>query len=147
MRRSKKTSSNRESAEQGHIEKQLQGAQSDARGARYELRVVSYFSNKGWKPQTRVHYSGYEYDIFANRWDFLRGDQYLVVECKHTKIVTTHDIAHFIAKVDALCRGLPDLESSTSRLYAYLCHSGEIAQEAATVARGHRPPIELVKIQ
>ena len=147
MKRSKSTSSIRGSAKQERIEKRLQGTQADARGVRYELRVVNYFSSKGWKPQTRLRAFGYEYDIFAQRWDFFHGSRYLVVECKNVETVTVRDVAHFIAKVDALYHGLPELENSTAQLYAYLCHSRQVSKETEIVARRHTPPIELVKIR
>ena len=94
-----------------------------------------------------VRYYGYEYDIFAEDWNILRGSRYLVVECKNKETVTTADMAHFIAKVHCLCRRVPELKDSAYRLRACLCYSGELAREAAIIARGHTPPIELLRIR
>jgi hypothetical protein len=134
------------SATKAHLERKLRGAKSDARGLRYEQTVANYFINKGWSPRHRIRKYGYEYDLYAEKSEIF-STKYLVVECKGKGRVSAKDVVRFIVKVDLVGKHLPEVMLAKPPLYAYLCYSEDVDQDAAAVAKRHKPSIKLLKIK
>jgi hypothetical protein len=133
-------------ATKAQLEKKYRGAKSDATGLRYEQTVANYFIGKGWNPRHRVSKHGYEYDLYAKKSEILSGDAYLVVECKCKGRVSAKDVVRFINKVDTVYRHLPEILLNKPPLHAYLCYSEAVDEDAAAVAKSHRPSVKLLRI-
>ncbi len=142
----KTTARKKVSATKAHLERKLRGAKSDARGLRYEQAVANYFISKGWSPRYRVRKYGYEYDLYAEKSEIF-STEYLVVECKGKGRVSAKDVVHFIRKVDLVRKHLPEVMLAKPPLHAYLCYSEDVDQDAAAVAKSHKPSIKLLKVK
>jgi hypothetical protein len=136
--------SKKETASIQKIQQQLQSEKANNSGMRFEITVANHFQSLGWTPRLRVEMLGYEYDLFA---EYKSGWQtkYLVVECKNSGLVSAKDIVHFLVKVMKLAEKLLQASYSKPELYAYLCHTGDVDEEAATVAKSHNPSVEMIK--
>jgi len=120
------------------IESRIKGHMSQAKGLRYEQKVASYLSEKGWHNiKFRVHKYCYEFDIEAKTEDFL-AVAYLIVECKDKDLVSARDVMRFNNKVKAYYDKLSGLMLSEPDFRAYLCYSGELDKEAEVFLRGHK---------
>lgn len=133
------------------LERQARGAKADAKGLRYEQTVANHFTRLGWKNlEFRKRKYGYEYDILGKREETLtEPPEYLVVECKGQGRVSAKDVVRFIKKVDVFYKHLPEigiLFITKPPIYAYICYSGERDEEAADVAKAHKPSIKFKKL-
>ena len=142
----KKTVLKKSAATKAQLEKRLLGAKSDSVGLRYEQTVANYFTRKGWSPRHRVRKYGYEYDLYAEKSEMF-GTEYLVVECKCKGKVSAKDVVRFINRVDAVYKHLPEILFDKPPLYAYLCYSEGVDNDAAAVAKSHKPSVKLLKIE
>jgi hypothetical protein len=119
-------------------------SQANNAGLRFEIEVANRFREAGWNPEMQKKILGYEFDLYEERKDSWQS-KYLVVECKNKKMVNADDIVHFLYKVTMVNDNIPK-SFSTPTLLAYLCYSGELDMEAATIAQKHVPPINFLKI-
>jgi hypothetical protein len=86
--------------------------------------------------------------LYAKKSRTLEGDTYLVVECKCTGKVSAKDIVRFINRVNAVYKHLPKIWGEKPPLYAYLCHSEAVDEDASAMAkRNEKPPIKLLRIE
>jgi hypothetical protein len=127
------------------LQEQLQSAQANNSGLRFEVGVANYFRSQGWNPKMQVQMFGYEYDLFEEKKDYSSA-KYLIVECKNKKMVTAEDIIHFIFKVSLVT---DDLKSAYYQppVYSYLCYTGDVDAEAESVINKYIPGIHLVKFE
>lgn len=147
VQRRKATQSTKKVTRTKRLERQARGAKADAAGLRYEQLVSNYFSRSGWKLSFRKKKYGYEYDIYGEREELLSGPEYLLVECKDKARVSAKDVVRFISKVDTFYKHLPQLLLfAKPAVHAYLCYSGSVDNDAANVAKSHKPPIKLKKM-
>ena len=138
--------SKKEAASIQKIQQQLQSEKANNAGMRFEIDVLNHFRSLGWNPRLRAKMLGYEYDLFAEHKDGWQ-HKYLVVECKNSGMVSAKDVIHFLVKVMKLAENLPQDSYSKPELYAYLCHTGDVDEEAALVAKSHRPSVEMIKFR
>ena len=125
------------------------GLKANITGLLFEQKVSNYFVNKGWSPKLRVTKHGFEYDLYAEKRDFIGiGTEYLVVECKNKGLVSAKDVVRFMRKANVLYENLPDLlPFGKPPLHAYLCYTDKIDNDAAAVAKRNKPSIKLLKIK
>lgn len=125
------------------------GFESNITGLLFEQKVSNYFVDKGWSPKSRVTKHGFNYDLYAERRDFIGlSAEYLVVECKKKGLVSAKDVVRFMRKVNVLYENLPDLiPFGKPPLHAYLCYTDEIDNDAAAVAKKNKPSIVLLQIK
>lgn len=123
------------------------GLESNITGLIFEQKVANYFVDKGWSPKSRVTKHSFNYDLYAEKRDFIGlGTEYLVVECKKKGLVSAKDVVRFIRKVNVLYENLPDLFGKPP-LHAYLCYTDKVDNDAAAVAKRNEPSIELLQIK
>ena len=127
----------------GKHEQQIQGYKSEIKGLRFEQKVASYFSQRGWKIELRKHiYSG-EIDIYGEQEDLLDGKRFLLVECKDKDRVSNTDVMRFMKKVKVFNENLSeDLFGDKPPITAVIAHTGKVDNEAEEVAPNFRPKIE-----
>jgi len=124
--------------------RQVQGYRSEIKGLRFEQKVASYFSKKGWNITIRKPLYGGEIDIYGEQEDLFSGKSYLLVECKDKEHVSAKDVMHFMKKVTDFHNHQPiDLLGQKPSVKAVLAYTGEIDKDAKKVA--FRPKIEFKK--
>jgi restriction endonuclease Mrr len=128
------------------LKQQLNSTKANVSGLIFEQNVANYFREHGWNPQLRVEMLGYEFDLFEEH--IVNGGQkiYLLVECKHKRMIDAKDIVHFMAKV-AIFSEKFSTTYSRPQVRAYFCFTGEFDEEAAYVAKNFNPPVQMVKLQ
>ena len=116
--------------------RQVQGYISDNKGLRFEQKVVSYFSKKGWKIDSRKRMYGGEIDIYGEQEDLFRGKSYLLVECKAGERVSAKDVNHFMRKVTDFRDHLPiDPFGHKPPVKVVLAYTGEVDKDTKVAFR------------
>jgi hypothetical protein len=130
--------------DQVRLHEQLLSTKANNSGLRFEIEVAKRFREAGWTPEMQKKIHGYEFDLYEERKDGWQ-TKYLIVESKNKKIVNAEDITHFLYKVTVVFDNIPK-SFSPPTLLAYLCYTGEIDTEAASIAQRHIPSINFLKI-
>ena len=110
---------------------QAQGYISQNKGLRFESKVLSHFSQKGWKPELHKHIPGVgEIDIYGKKSDSFGNISYLLVECKdRASGVTSDAFIRFMNKVRDFKERMPrDVFGNKPPITAYIAHTGKVVK-------------------
>ncbi|MCK4347020.1 MAG: hypothetical protein KAW47_00240 [Thermoplasmatales archaeon] len=126
--------------------RQVQGYKSEIKGLQFEQKVLSHFSQKGWRIELRKHiYDVREIDIYGKKEDFLGDKSFLLVECKDKDRVSNVEVMRFMKKVRVFYESLPDedlLLGEKPPITAVIAYTGVVDKDAEKVAPNFRPKIE-----
>lgn len=125
--------------------RQVQGYKSDNKGLRFEQKVLSHFSQKGWRIELRKHIHDVgEIDIYGEKEDFLGEKSFLLVECKDKDRVSNVEVMRFMKKVRVFYESLPEdlLLGEKPPITAVIAYTGVVDKDAEKVAPNFRPKIE-----
>ncbi|MBA7699017.1 hypothetical protein ES703_107701 [subsurface metagenome] len=127
-------------------EKARVGYKSEIKGLRFEQRVGSHFSKKGWQIKFRKRISGGEIDIYGELEEFLSGKSFLLVECKDKDLVSKADVMRFMRKVTDFYKRLPGgLFGEKPSVKVVLAYTGKVDSDAKAVGASFKPKIEFKK--
>lgn len=125
--------------------RQVQGYKSEIKGLQFEQKVLSHFSQKGWRIELRKHiYDVGEIDIYGEKEDFLGDKSFLLVECKDKDRVSNVEVMRFMKKVRVFYESLPEdlLLGEKPPITAVIAYTGVADKDAEKVAPNFRPKIE-----
>ncbi len=126
-------------------DRRIRGLKSDAKGLRFEQKVIGFFSNQGWRLQPRKRFQGVEFDLYGVKEDFL-ARSYLLVECKDTPKLSKAHAVRFMSKVRRFYESLPqDMMGTRPALTAVIAFSGIADNDSRVAANAFRPQIRLKK--
>ncbi|MGB7533260.1 MAG: hypothetical protein WA977_09875 [Halobacteriota archaeon] len=126
--------------------RQVQGYKSEIKGLQFEQKVLSHFSQKGWRIELRKHiYDVGEIDIYGEKKDILGDKSFLLVECKDKDRVSNVEVMRFMKKVRVFYESLPEDPLPIGEkppITAVIAYTGVVDKDAEKVAPNFRPKIK-----
>jgi len=116
----------------GSVDKQRRGYKAVVKGLTFEKSVGEFLSKRGYEISYERKIGKARFDVFAKTEDDLGNEEYCIAECKDKSRVTAADVLHFMSKLRAFYKRLPE-DIYVEGLLAY---TGELPRDARDAARG-----------
>jgi hypothetical protein len=128
------------------LDRQKQGYKAALKGKDFEKEVGAFLSEQEYKISFEKPIGKDKFDVFGKRFDYWKGEEYCIAECKDKSRVTATDLHHFMAKLRRFYESLPDsilvAKPEVQGLFAY---TGELPKDAHDVVKGFKPSIKFKK--